>query len=69
MLYYAIKILKVLPDKVSYAWVLRDGLWLARRQDVSVSWSSDRDIVDIWNSDLRGLGLQNESDVVVEDRD
>ena len=69
MLDYLVKILKMFPNEVLYAGILGDGFRLTRGQNVSICWSSDRNIIDVRDGDVRSLSLQNKSDIVVEDRD
>jgi hypothetical protein len=59
----------VFPNKPTYAWVLWYGLIRVVDFLVRSRWSLDRHVVDVRDGDMQDFCLQDESDVIMEDRD
>jgi hypothetical protein len=63
----AMEVEQVLPDKLSNAGVIWDGLVLTTIDFVSRRGSFDAAVVDVWPGDVGDLGFQQEGDVLVKD--
>jgi hypothetical protein len=64
----SVEILKVFPNKPVYAWVLWNGLIRVVNFSVRGRWSLDRYIVDVRDGDMGDFCLQDEGNIVMEDR-
>lgn len=58
---------KMLPDKTSDTWVVRDGVVAPFVSFEASCWSFDANVVHKRPGDMRDFGLQDKSDVFVED--
>src|SRR5258708_29548874 len=57
MLHHPVETLELLPDEVPDAGVVWNVLLGPVKQDIPGLWSSDRDVVDVWNGGVWNLGL------------
>jgi hypothetical protein len=64
----SVEVLKVLPNKLTYAWVLWYSLVRVVDLLVHSHRTFDWHIIHIGDSDMRDFSLQDEGDVVMEDR-
>jgi hypothetical protein len=63
----AMEVEQVLPDKLSNAGVIWDGLILTTIDFVSHRRSLDAAVIDVWPGDVGDLGFQQEGDILVKD--
>ena len=56
-LHHSVETLELLPDEVPDAGVVWNVLLGPVEQDIPGLWSSDQDVVDVWHSGVRDLGL------------
>ena len=65
---YSIEVLEVFPNKSAYAQIVSYAFFGAVRKEILLRGTSDRNVVDIWNSGVGDFGLEYAGDVVVEYR-
>ena len=68
VLHYLIEVLEVFPNKSADARIVWYAFFGAVWKEILLHGSSDRNVVDIWNSGVGDFGLEYAGDVVVEYR-